>query len=238
VKNQYFGDINDYRKYGLLRGLAASGLRVAVCWMLTPDAGGRDGRKTSYLSQPERYRAFDPHLFDALHDAVVVREERAVSAVEEVGLIPSAVYHTAVLDSDRAGYFTRLAGTVGESDLVFFDPDNGMEVKSHGKHSVGAQRYLYWDELGDSYNSGKSVLVYQHYPHSDHNLFIHGLATELQIRLDASETLAFITSDVVFFLVPQAAHCVQLGEAAQQIIQQWGREQINGRRYRVAAKDL
>ena len=32
MKDQYFGDINDYRKYGLLRPIIASS-----GWMLTPD---------------------------------------------------------------------------------------------------------------------------------------------------------------------------------------------------------
>ena len=37
MKNQYFGDINDYRKYGLIRLLTGAGqLKTAVCWMLAP----------------------------------------------------------------------------------------------------------------------------------------------------------------------------------------------------------
>jgi hypothetical protein len=41
MKNQYFGDINDYRKYGLLRILSDEGsMRTGVCWMLTRDDGG------------------------------------------------------------------------------------------------------------------------------------------------------------------------------------------------------
>lgn len=41
VKHQYVGDINDYRKYALLRALSAGGAnRIGVCWMLTPDDGG------------------------------------------------------------------------------------------------------------------------------------------------------------------------------------------------------
>lgn len=40
MKDQYFGDINDYRKYGLLRAItAASALSVTVCWLRTA-AGG------------------------------------------------------------------------------------------------------------------------------------------------------------------------------------------------------
>ena len=36
MKNQYFGDVNDYRKYGLLRLLGRAGkVKIGVCWMLT-----------------------------------------------------------------------------------------------------------------------------------------------------------------------------------------------------------
>ena len=36
MKDQYFGDINDYRKYGLLRVItASSGLQLLVAWMLS-----------------------------------------------------------------------------------------------------------------------------------------------------------------------------------------------------------
>lgn len=45
MKDQYAGDINDYRKYGLLRTITeSSDLSLAVCWMLTAPDGRRDGR--------------------------------------------------------------------------------------------------------------------------------------------------------------------------------------------------
>jgi hypothetical protein len=53
VKNQYFGDINDYRKYGLLRVLTNGGeIRTAICWMLTADDGRGDGGFIDCLEQP------------------------------------------------------------------------------------------------------------------------------------------------------------------------------------------
>jgi hypothetical protein len=55
VKNQYFGDINDYRKYGLLRLLTNRGeIRTAVCWMLTRDDESIDGNLTP-LTSAARY---------------------------------------------------------------------------------------------------------------------------------------------------------------------------------------
>ncbi len=45
MKNQYFGDINDYRKYGLLRAIQSKGeARLLVAWMLTENDGSRDSR--------------------------------------------------------------------------------------------------------------------------------------------------------------------------------------------------
>jgi hypothetical protein len=48
MKNQYFGDINDFRKYGLLNVIAnVTKQRIGVCWMLTEDDGIRDENKRS-----------------------------------------------------------------------------------------------------------------------------------------------------------------------------------------------
>jgi len=56
MKNQYFGDIHDYRKYGLLRSIIeATQLRLLVAWMLTPDDGGSDGSRLSYLNKPLKW---------------------------------------------------------------------------------------------------------------------------------------------------------------------------------------
>lgn len=55
MKNQYFGDINDFRKYGILRALAGPPLSLVVSWMLTPDDGSTDGEFISYLSEPRRW---------------------------------------------------------------------------------------------------------------------------------------------------------------------------------------
>jgi hypothetical protein len=40
MKNQYFGDVNDYREYGSLRVLTGLvGMSTAICWMLAPNDG-------------------------------------------------------------------------------------------------------------------------------------------------------------------------------------------------------
>lgn len=54
LKNQYFGDVGDYGKYGLLRFLANNGINIAINCYLTPNDG--------------KMRRFDPELFDLLRE--------------------------------------------------------------------------------------------------------------------------------------------------------------------------
>ena len=82
MKNQYFGDINDYRKYGLLRCFEEAKLKVGVCWMLTQDVANSDGQETRYLQEPWRWRQYDPELFDFL-DKCVADGKRSVRRLEE-----------------------------------------------------------------------------------------------------------------------------------------------------------
>jgi hypothetical protein len=133
MKDQYVGDINDYRKYGLLRAIIhASGLRLLVAWMLTPDDGGNDGNFVTYLQSPDRWSRHDPNLFAKLKE-LLAHEKRQVSLIENSGLLLDAKYyasHVPDTASGRSSWFNSLDKQAQESDFVFLDPDNGLEVKS------------------------------------------------------------------------------------------------------------
>ena len=60
MKVQYFGDVNDYRKFALLRLLAREGrFKIGVVWMLTPDDDRAEGNRRAYAKQPDKWRSFD-----------------------------------------------------------------------------------------------------------------------------------------------------------------------------------
>ena len=102
MKNQYFGDINDYRKYGLLRTLQRlSGLTVGVCWYLTADDHSNDGGRRKYLTNPARWRYYDPELFDALQRLNRREVPRSVALCAEWKLVPGAAYFDALLHDER-----------------------------------------------------------------------------------------------------------------------------------------
>jgi hypothetical protein len=221
MKNQYFGDINDYRKYGLLRVLAReSDLRVGVCWCLTANDGGPDGERRQYLNQPWRWRHCDAELFDRLQRLSHLSVPPSVSLAREWELVPGASYFEALLhdrQAARTAYFAAARQGLGRCDLIFMDPDNGIEVQSAKLGARGSSRYVYWSELNAVYADGQSLLVYQHFPRVVRERFVPFLGARLAEELPGSSVVAFSTAHVVFFLVGQPKHTRVLETAARAI---------------------
>jgi hypothetical protein len=93
--------------------------------MLTPDDGSEDGGRVSYLSQPERWRRFDPELFDGLVTSMTPGSPRRVASVEAASLIPGARFFPALVPEqreERAGWGRSLlsAGRCLALDLSAF----------------------------------------------------------------------------------------------------------------------
>jgi hypothetical protein len=228
MKNQYFGDINDYRKYGLLRCLSGRGaIKTAVHWMLTPDDGRSDGSRTSYLSQPEDWRLHDPLLFDHLEDVVLHRGLRDVAEIENSRILPSCSFFSELVPDDRESRSLCHDGALDSArgcDLVFFDPDNGIEVKSKPYGRKDSCKYLYWCEIGDFWKAGHSLLIYQHFPRVKRDPFIVGKSRQLMDKTGAPEVISFRTSHVVFILVPQVEHRDIFRDRSEVVAQCWGSE--------------
>lgn len=261
MKDQYFGDLNDYRKYGLLRALAAGdSLKIGVCWMLTPPDGRRDGSRLRYFEQPERFRAHDPLLFDALRESVKVRRVRRVAEIERAWsagvltrsslaqpetqgarqrrslgqpvagedtrapLLPGASFYPEVVPDgaiSRAVWCQRMLGHLRDADLIFFDPDNGLEVPSKPWGRNESSKYLFWREVEAAWSRSHSLLIYQHFPRVDRGRYTARLVREVSRRLRPAQVFAFRTSSVLFLLAAQARHVCPLHQRAAILRKRW-----------------
>ena len=210
MKDQYFGDVNDFRKYGLLRNLLLPmQLKLGVCWMLTPGDGRSDGKFLSYLEHPQRFQHFDPPLFQWLKSVVVHANDRRVARIEASDLFPNAIFQSPYLidnGSQRSQYFAECSMMFRQCDVVFFDPDNGVEISSVKKGGRNSAKFVFWDELFAAYSAGASVLVYQHFPRLERTKFIADLASQLGLKLGARSVFTFRTPHVVFLLAAQDRH--------------------------------
>jgi hypothetical protein len=221
MKNQYFGDVNDYRKYGLLRAFQEQGQgRLLVAWMLTPEDGRGDGERRAYLDKPDRWRPYDPDLFELLQSAPV----RDASLIERSGLLPNTSYYPPLVpdaEMDRALWRQGLLDAATNVDLAFFDPDNGIEVPSKPVGRKGSSKYVFWTELEKLWTAGCSLLIYQHFPRKPREAFAQQLVTELARRTGAHRVEAFRTPHVLFLLAAQERHVSRFRLVSPLLAERW-----------------
>ena len=139
-------------------------------------------------------------------------------------IIPNATYFERLLTDDeneRQRYFEDFFQQSEKHDLVFFDPDNGIEVKSRKYGRKNSCKYIYWHELQETVRRGFSILLYQHYPHRPHEEFIRDTARRLCTRLEKPIIYPFRTAHVVFFLVPQNRHQRRFIQTVKMIEATW-----------------
>ncbi|MEN9797277.1 MAG: hypothetical protein RL653_973 [Pseudomonadota bacterium] len=222
MKNQYFGDINDYVKYGLLRRLCAgSGLRLGVAFWRTPDDGRGDGSVRQYVDAPERWARHDPTLFALMQQAQAARDVRNAEAW---GVLPGAVFHHAVLaaaPAARAAYVRGARAALAHTDLVFMDPDNGLEVPSVKVHGRGGEKYVAWEEVEAFHRAGHSVIVYQHFPREERAQYVARRLQVLRERTGAAWVGAAWTGRVAYLVAAQEAHVAALGRGLRDARAHW-----------------
>lgn len=230
MKNQYFGDINDYKKYGLIKLLSGHGqLKTVVCWMLTRDDERSDGNRIAYLHQPEKWRNYDPTLYDYLEESIVQLENRNISVIETCDIFLDFRYYSEIIEDNvvsQEAYFGRFLDFAKGSDLIFFDPDNGLQVKSVPRGKKNSSKYLYWNEVKSSYKAGHSLLIYQHFPRMNRESYIANLIKQFSAIADVSRIFYYQTRHVVFFLLPQLKHETFFIDRNADILNTW-RNTIN-----------
>jgi hypothetical protein len=226
MKNQYFGDVHDYVKYGLLRALSGvSQLRVGLVWMLTPDDDRTDGSRTHYLKDGS-WRVHDPELFDQLSRLAGRPQARSVELLRRWELIPGALDFEALVPpfaEPRAAWSAAALEALTDCPLLFFDPDNGFEVDSVPFGARASEKYLYWDEAAAAWNAGHSLLTYQHWPRESRDTFEVRLRARMAERLDGARISTFRTNGVLFVLAARPEHAAALARGAEEVARRWER---------------
>jgi hypothetical protein len=218
MKEQFVGDVNDYRKYALIRHLArAGGVTVGMCWMLTlPEVGNL----RQYLSDADRWRGYDGGLFDQLRTIIELQEVSRLAAIEASSIIPEARFFNAILTdkTNRAAYFKDALAALADAELIFFDPDNGVSPKLQKR---GSQKFVYVDEISAAYEQDHSVLVYQHFPRVPRDQFIHNRRADFSSLMPIAQQWCFTTPFAAFFLLVHPKHSAGLIAAACNIPEHW-----------------
>lgn len=230
MQNKYAGDIGDYLKLGILRALSP-GRKLGVAWWLHPDGGPvGDGQHTKYLDAGLAWRPYDPPLFDHLRE-IVSSGRRAVAALQDERLLPGAVFAAEQIPVtcgpserpvQRAAWFARVKAALAECDLVFADPDNGIEPGGYKPTMGNAGKSITWDEIVALRAPGRALVIYHHQTRfkGGHLAEIEHLAKGLRARgfgsVDAVRASPY--SPRVFFLLDGDA---RLKARGVQLAQDW-----------------
>lgn len=224
MKEQYFGDVNDYRKYALLRAISPP-LKLGVCWMMTPPDSRNDGQKIQYLRTPETWRKFDPPLFDFLGGVIGSGMPNRINHLESSAVLGDARFFGDLFPDDgigRLAVFSRCVKAFEGLDIVFFDPDNGIEVKSKPIGKRDSSKFVHWGEIESIFSLGASVLVYQHFTREKRADFLARLSAEFRSRLGCNALWAFQTGHAAFLLGAQSRHASIFEQVTTRTNRNWG----------------
>jgi hypothetical protein len=139
---QSIGGIGDFGKFALLRHLMRD-RRLGVCWYLTAasDKTREYEREFDYLRRSHEFRHLAPELYDRLVE--FARKRHALSdpltELQSSGVVENAIFirqEVPKMASSRPLWAKELANSVRGANLVFLDPDNGIEGRRLTKRHV------------------------------------------------------------------------------------------------------
>ena len=254
MQDRYVGDVGDFGKYGLLRALCGAdehgpALRLGVHWHRVeggPPSSRGDGSLTQYLDRPSRQerllRECDRDLLARMRQLVC--GARTINAVETSGALPAeTLYFGREPEFARAPLAERRsrrnrwrdAGlrALEGADVVFHDPDNGLEVASRRPLARQGTKYAYYEDLRCYWERGQSLVVYHHMgrtwrgrPATAGDQVAHR-GKEIRRELPGARPVALRyrrRSARVYFLVPAPAHDGRLRARTSAFLSSaWGR---------------
>jgi hypothetical protein len=134
-----------------------------------------DGRHISYLSDKKKdsknYAVCFPELYGKLKR--IVDGRRSISEIETAQILPKeTVFYSEPLpyssvkpsekEDDREKWFKESLPRLNNADIIFLDPDNGIQTDKVSKTRIKAIKYVFNDEIKRYYELGKSLIIYNH----------------------------------------------------------------------------
>ena len=175
MKNQYAGDVGDYTKLGVLRGLEKAGFSIGLNWYLTPDEPEHsktftDGKHTKFLECD--CDTPDKNLHCVLKK-IGLSKNRSVARLERANLFENTLFWNKMLESkSRDKWHLKALKKLSKQDVIFLDPDNGLEVKSTNPYSKNGNKYATYQEAADYYAQGSTVIIYNHRDRKPENEYL------------------------------------------------------------------
>ncbi len=248
MQNRYFGDIGDFSKYGMLRVLLRSGLKLGINWYLYPDEKhNRDGKHITYLHRDRhKVELCDPELYSFLkmknHEIKEGFSEKSIALIENSDMLGDSIYYSKELDlksyhwKERYNYRNQWHQESIEkmkpAQIVFCDPDNGFEVPSVGIGEKKRGKYIEYGEAKKQFKHGQSLIVYHHgqlwFKKGELNHYVKELCNRIKYSLGENVSICCLrwetTAKRFYFCLMRPEHTRKMKSSIEKLTNQnWGR---------------
>jgi hypothetical protein len=163
MQHRYVGDIGDFLKLSLLKAVLPDH-RLGIAWWLYPDeAHNADGRHIGYLSNRAVWRSYDPDVFD--HLTSVVLQQRSLAGLESAPFLTGSLFASEVIPAstrNRLDWVRRIEEGFEDRNIVFFDPDNGLEPSTFAHGTAKSGKSITVEEIKRFRRENRTLIVYHH----------------------------------------------------------------------------
>lgn len=235
MQDGFVADAGDFGKYGLLRVLCNIGgsepgrrLRLGVVWCYVQ--GNSLGKHIEYSEHRHR----DPELYKKLRE--ILSGRRSLASVEKSGILGrDTKFCRAPLNhkgkgarlriQERARWLESALHETRGCEVVFLDPDNGLNPSSIEKSDAEGPSYVYLDEIARFVEKGRSVIVYQHRRHegTTNEQITHTLRKLRKIAPSRTNPFAVwyrVRSSRMYFVLPTAKLQATLRSRADHMVKE------------------
>jgi len=198
MQNKYVGDIGDYSKFILIKHLFDK--KVGLIWYLYPDEDNNDGCHIDY----QNYKLKDKQISKMLME--VICENRSIEYLEKklkTNGFDLEFFNECIESKDckfldykkresrRKEWFSNALKKIKNCDVVFVDPDNGIEPDSCRSENKRKQikkcgKYIFFDEIDELLKNHKILVIYQHFVRKNTDDFIDELFRKLKNNIENS----------------------------------------------------
>lgn len=203
MKNQYFGDKNDFIKYDLVLTLIESVKKLKAFTfipMLTENDGSGEGALTNYDGR--RRKDLDIFLRKC-----VSNNERKVCRLQD-HMINKDITYIPYKDTEyfrhysRSDYFNGIKEEILKDTVILVDTDNGFEVTS--MRNCNGNKYVKYSEVQELYNkmdSNSVLIVYQHIGRVNRTDFFNSVGGRLKRELSNGQVICISDNVIVLFII-------------------------------------
>ena len=152
MQNKYFGDKHDFYKYLLLNHISKY-YSLGIHWCLVPDEPKKnDGKKTLKKKEMEK----NSTLYTILNDS-----KKDIKNIEKyLNKNVKFFYEKHEHFYMEHIYITKSIEKLKTQEIIFFDPDNGIEVLS--TNNKNKFKYVSYGLLANYWEMEKTLIIYQH----------------------------------------------------------------------------